>query len=483
MTAVLLVAPSPMGEQRAGPATRYWEFARILSRQQQVTLLVPNDDHPSHSDFRVCSRTEADLEALLAAHQIIVVQGASLRELPRLAQLLADGQHYLVVDLYDPITLETLEIDRGGEVGRWLHAEYGAVLSQQLRLGDFFLCASERQRDYWLGALAAVDRINPDTYDGSEMRRLVDVVPFGIPAYPPQPGQPVLKGVVPGIAPADQVILWGGGLWDWLDPLTPIQVMERVATHQPAARLVFFEPKRQRQAMFKKTKQLARETKLLGRQVLFVEWMPPERWRACLMEADVGLSFHPASLETHFSFRTRLLDYIWAGLPIVAASGDVLSEIVAVHGLGRVVEPGNDEALAEALIGLLKEPDARQARRERFRHVAEQYRWEQITLPLVRYCRQPWRAGDAGRGDKERWRMAQTDQFQADVAHARRQLASAEARARTLVAERSQAIERAERLQTQLADLQGRQRFAAERSSAARRLITWAKRALRNKET
>ena len=27
--------------------------------------------------------------------------------------------------------------------------------------GDFFVCASERQRDYWLGMLAAEGRITP----------------------------------------------------------------------------------------------------------------------------------------------------------------------------------------------------------------------------------------------------------------------------------------------------------------------------------
>lgn len=483
MTAVLLVAPTPIGQQRAGPAIRYWEFARILSSEQQVTLLVPNDDYPSHSDFRVYSRAEADLESLLAAHQVIVVQGPSLRELPRLAKVLADRQHYLVVDLYDPITLETLEIDPGGEMGQWLHTEYGAVLSEQLRLGDFFLCASERQRDYWLGALAALDRINPDTYDGSEMRRLVDVVPFGLPASPPQPGGPVLKGGLPGIAPADRVILWGGGLWDWLDPLTPIRAMEQVTTHQPTARLVFFEPERQRQTMLKETKLLAIKMKMLGRQVLFAEWLPPQQWGACLLEADVGLAFHPASLETRFSFRTRLLDYIWAGLPIVTAAGDVLSKVVAAHKLGYVVEPGDEEALAEALIRLLSEPDARQSRREVFRQVAEQYQWEQVTLPLVHYCRQPWRAGDSSRSYEERWRMAEADHLQADAAHAKRQLASAEARVRTWAVERSQAIERAERLQAQVADLKGRTGPAPKRSSPTRRLIAWAKKTLRSKKS
>ncbi|HYZ08436.1 MAG TPA: hypothetical protein VE709_07600, partial [Pseudonocardiaceae bacterium] len=40
-----------------------------------------------------------------------------------------------------------------------------SVLSNQLRRGDFFLCASERQRHFWLGHLAAIGRLSPTLYD------------------------------------------------------------------------------------------------------------------------------------------------------------------------------------------------------------------------------------------------------------------------------------------------------------------------------
>ncbi len=66
---------------------------------------------PIHNSV-VCACAEDELDGLLATHQVIVVQGPGLQRHPRLAQALAAGQHYLVVDLYDPITLEQLEIDK-----------------------------------------------------------------------------------------------------------------------------------------------------------------------------------------------------------------------------------------------------------------------------------------------------------------------------------------------------------------------------------
>jgi len=498
VSAVLLVAPLPITAQRTGPAIRYWELARVLSdgdplqgTGQAVTLLVPNSDHPTHSSFAVCACGEDELDGLLATHQVIVVQGPAIQLHPRLAQVLVAGQHYLVVDLYDPITLEQLEIDRGGPAGRWLNVEYTALLNEQIRLGDFFMCANERQRDYWLGALAALGRINQDTYDGSDLRRLIDVVPFGLldanlpsegEAEPPQPGGAVLKGVLPGIAAGDRVILWGGGLWEWLDPFTPIRAMVQVGMAHPTARLVFFESDRYRPPTAEQAKQLAAELGLLDRQVLFTHWLPPEQWRVCLKEADVGLSFHPASIESHFAFRTRLLDYMWAGLPIVTAGGDLLSEQVAASGLGYAVEPGDAGALARALIALLDEPDARTSRQAAFRQIAEQYRWERVTAPLVRYCQEPWHAGDAGKEASQHWHAADRDRLVSDVANARRQAAQTATQLQIVAAERDQANQRADAMQMQLDALGSRlerseAQFRAAMNGRVMRLMTGVQRA------
>jgi len=476
LTHVLVVAPIFITHERRGPGIRAWELARVLSHDHQVTLLVANDDHPVHADFtvRACPGGEAGaeiLDSLLAEQEVVVVQGPALQTYPRLAEILAAGEHYLVVDLYDPITLEQLAMDTGGQIGRWLHLEYTALLNEQLKLGDFFLCATERQRDYWLGALSALGRLNHDTWDGNDFRNLVDVVPFGLPANPPTAGDvPILKGVLPGIGPADQVILWGGGLWDWLDPLTPIRAMPKVAARRPQARLVFFRLAGGEMAMSDRARQLASESGLLGHHVIFAPWLPPEQWSACLLEADVGLSFHRPGIETHFAFRTRLLDYIWAGLPTVAAGGDALGELVAGHGLGYVVEPGDTEDLATALISLLEEDDARQSRREAFRQVASSLTWERVTGPLASYVAQPWHAGDAGPGFAPRWLAADRDRILSEAAHAARRQSEAEAYAQDLEKELDK---------TRAALRQSEERLRAAMDGRVMRLMTAVQRAWR----
>lgn len=477
MTHILLVAPTTIGEQRAGPAIRYWEFARELSRQQPVTLLVPNDDPPAHADFAVQPGSATDWDRLLATHQVIVVQGPALQRYPTLAQTLAEGEHYLVVDLYDPITLEQLEIDRGGERGRWLHREYTALLNEQLLLGDFFLCATERQRDYWLGALSSLGRINPETYDGAQMQNLIGVVPFGLPAELPQRGEPVLKGVLPGIEEDDRLILWGGGLWEWLDPLTPIRAIGYLKNHCPTARLVFFQSPQFESPMIQQARQLAVELGVLGTNVLFANWLPSESWAACLLEADVGLSFHPATIEARFAFRTRLLDYIWARLPIVTAVGDELSALVVSEGLGYAVSPGDAEALADALLALLEEPDPRAARQAAFRQVAARYTWERVVQALASYCRQPWPAPDRATMRDERLAQSRQEHLQSELAHAHRRLAEAQAQISALEMARDEVLTHADGLQVQIETAQ--QTLAAAMDGRVMRLLTATQRAAR----
>ena len=70
----------------------------------------------------------------------------------------------------------------------------------------------------------------------------------------------------------------------------------------------------------------------------------------------MALTLHFDTVETRLAFRSRVLEYIWAGLPIVATAGDATSDLVAAHGLGVVVPVGDVEAVAAAIDRLLSEP-------------------------------------------------------------------------------------------------------------------------------
>ena len=280
----------------------------------------------------------------------------------------------IALDLYNPIVMEVLEAvaEERPRVQRRIQELVGMRALAQCAVADFIVCASERQRDLWLGAMAVHGLVDLDAYRRDPtLRSVIDVVPFGVPDAPPpeRSAEPVLKGAWPGIAADDRVLLWAGGIWGWLDAATPIRAVKQLEQASgTATHLVFMGTgrpglERTGQAAYaEQARELARREGLEGRLVHFKEgWVPYAERARWLAEADLGVSAHLDHLEARFSFRTRILDYLWAGLPVVTSAGDALGDLVEREGLGRAVPPGDAEAFAAACSELLDDGDARRA--------------------------------------------------------------------------------------------------------------------------
>jgi len=383
----------------AGPAIRALQIAVALCDDHDVQLVTTSVAGVTDERFAVRSVDDRQLAELEAWCDVLVFQGWLVTGRP----FLLASDKVLVADIYDPMHLEQLEQGRDdGEQARRL-AVQGAteVLNEQLIRGDFFLCASAKQRDFWLGQLAAVGRINPRTYDDdATLDSLISVVAFGIPATPPVHTRPAVKGVIAGIGPEDKVVLWGGGIYNWFDPLTLLRAVDRLRHRQANVRLLFMglrhpNPDIAEMRMAVATRELATELGLTDTHVFFNEgWVAYDDRQNYLLEADIGVSTHLAHLETALSSRTRILDYLWASLPVVATEGDVLSDLVSSRGLGLTVPAGDVDALEQALFRLLDDQDLRRQCRDNVAAVMPGLTWPRVLEPLVEFCRRPRRAPD-----------------------------------------------------------------------------------------
>jgi len=403
---IVVATGDALTPKMAGPGIRAWNMAAALAQEHEVELVTYQTCTITHPRFTIRRINESELRKLEEWCDVLIFQGYLLAHFP----FLRESHKVIAVDIYDPFHLEQLEQARDlGPVER-RKAVKGATeaINDQLARGDFFMCASTKQRDFWLGQLSSVGRINPTTYDTDEsLESLVTVVPFGLPEVAPRHDRQVLKGVVPGIGPDDKVVLWGGGVYNWFDPLTLLRAVDRLRHRRPDVRLFFLglrhpNPDVPEMRMAVATRELAHELGLTDQHVFFNEdWVAYEDRQNYLLEADVGVSTHLDHVETAFSFRTRILDYFWAGLPVVATGGDALAELIETRSLGVTVPPGDVEALEEALFRLLDDEEFSTLCRKNIDGIAGEFTWTKVLDPLIRFCRDPHRAPDLAATEPE----------------------------------------------------------------------------------
>lgn len=377
----------------AGPAIRAAAIAEELAQQNPTCLLSLNEA----SDLIESKATVAvsDHKKWVKWADVVIYQGIVLEHFRSLRK----RKKFLVADMYDPLHIEYLgsAVNTSFYVRRAVLSVTAASIGLQLRVSDLVLAASLAQKNLWLSHMAAWNVIDPEEYDKDpELHEHISIVPFGISNKEPKVSEnPYLKKFS-AIKRNDPILLWGGGIYDWFDPLTLIKAVDLAKQKKSNLRLVFMggkhpNPDVPQNKMVQRAIDLAQNLNLLDKNVFFNEgWVDYNKRANYLKNATIGVSIHTRSLETQFSFRTRNLDYLWAGLPIITTEGDYFADLVEEKSLGRVVLQKDEKQLADAILSLLAIKELRLARKNCLQ-VREEFRWKVVTEPLKEYCRSPYR--------------------------------------------------------------------------------------------
>lgn len=379
----LIISASPVGREMSGTAIRFVEFARSLRPHMDVTLMAPEFDgtHPvpgvEHLPYEAGS-TRA-IERAVDEHHVVVTPSQP----PGLTRHMQRAEARLIVDLYAPEHFEAMErlADRPGRLNDYRSRLVLDRINAALAWADVLLCGTERQRDLWLGAMLSAGLIDLHTYQRDPTYEgVLPIVPSGVPAEKATRMDGVgIRDRFPAIGHDTEIVLWNGGVWSWLDPEVAIAAAEILIRRDRDVALVFMgvDP----DATVRITG-MAEGKKLLNAGVYLNEgWLPYEDRATWLLDADCAVSAHRLHLETRFSFRTRLLDCFWTGLPIVCTRGDVLAEMVDEQELGAAVPASDPLALADAIDAVLRRGKGQYA--AALARAAEQFAWSRVTEPLV----------------------------------------------------------------------------------------------------
>lgn len=370
----------------AGGAIRSWEFANILAKNHQVVLISPEKSEIQSQYFEMIALNDPQFKKSFKDAHILITQRLTFFH----AYLAKLNGVKIIIDAYVPGPLEVLEHFKADPMTECQKKVCGEITNIifNFKMADGIICASEKQRMLWLGFLLAQKLIKSSEYNqDASLRNFLTIVPFGLSSVNPQKRGKGLKEKL-GLKDGDKVILWGGGIWNWFDPLSLIKAMKIVNNSQCDVKLVFMgvkppDPTLPMTSMALQSKQLARELNLINDCVFFnEEWVPYNERENFLLDADIGASIHFDHLETEFSFRTRILDYLWAELPILTTKGDSFADLVEKHRLGIVVSYNDVEAIAGAILQLVNDPNQLWEYKENIVKVKKQFYWTSVTSPL-----------------------------------------------------------------------------------------------------
>ena len=381
---VLVLAPEPLGETVTGPAQRAVKLAEALAEGCEVTLAAAAPSVFPDGPFRTLEtgpEPDRRLVGALSAHDVAVVQA-----LPSPRQLLIARRHArrLVADMIAPLALELAEVGDEPATTRAVVRWRAHQMVSHLAVADLVLCSNEKQRDLVIGAGLAAGLLD----GGAPLQDRVVVVPHGIDPSPPLPGRSLLRAN--GFADdRDRIAVWGGGIWSWFDPLTAIRAVERLRPSRPDLKLAFVGLDHPNPVLRRAHAPLAAEATAYVRERGLEEavafrprWLSRDDLFAHLRDADVGLSLSAPTLESRYASRTRVLDYLTVGLPVVCTRGDTMAELVDRHELGRVVGVADVDGVAGALDALTRgEP-----RRFDDHGVLEPLMWRNVARPLLDFC-------------------------------------------------------------------------------------------------
>ncbi len=322
MTRVALLSSEPIRPLMAGIGIRYLEFARRLPAAGVDVVLVSPAAPEETAEVGGLGGVEVRrfergrLAAILGDCDAAVAQGQLANDL-----VLEMPGLPVAIDLYDPWLIENFAYHQtlGLDPYRNDHATWVLQMSR----GDFFLCSSEEQRTFYLGFLAALGRVNPERMAGDpDLATLIAPVPFGVPdALPPH------RPVLPPRAAGERRLLFGG-LYDWYDPWTLLDAL--AALDRPWTLLLIRNPNPEStpQRLFAAVEARCRSLGWWGSRVQVHDWVPAERRYDLLRDVDLLVAPHRPSLETRLSLRTRFLDALAAGCPVVTSEGGAMSRLL-----------------------------------------------------------------------------------------------------------------------------------------------------------
>jgi glycosyltransferase involved in cell wall biosynthesis len=412
MTRVLVVGHAPLPIENAqrnyAPGNRTWQFiAPLLAGGHDICLIAFRLPH-------AYTANQPDLHTQPREHfhyHNLAVQRMSdteyLRQIMRdfapdcvvgvttLAASIAARLNPAVplwADLYGSMMAEAQMKAAVFADNHYLHYFY-ALEHDNLYRADKFSTVSAAQRLALIGELGLAGRLNNWT-TGYEF---VHAIPAGGDATPYQHDKKVIRGVLTNDDAF--VVLYSGGYNTWTDCATLFSGLEQAMAQNE--KLVFVSTGGQIEGHDEHTYaafcDLIAASAYRGRFHL-CGWVDYAVLPNYYLESDVAIIADKMCYEAELGSRTRILDWLRAGLPAVVNPLAEICQHVVEQGAGFAYPTGDSAALSQRLLELINQPECIAQARIHARHIIEnEYTAQHTVRPFLEWLQHIEFAPDYGK--------------------------------------------------------------------------------------
>jgi hypothetical protein len=212
------------------------------------------------------------------------------------------------------------------------------------------MTTTQRERFYLLGLLAASGRLSEGRRDREDP--LVQVVRMTPPNDPPQ-----ARVRRPERTGPERVFLLAGAFLPWYDYALlgkAINLLDR--STKALVRVVVMGGNPRMPQQEKKVREML-SAEINDDRLEFSGVVPFSRRAEYYLGADVGLVVSPNTIEDELSARTRIVDYLWAHLPVITPGRDEYSAELLAAGAGFAYGP-RPEDLSKVISDVVQRPAA-----------------------------------------------------------------------------------------------------------------------------
>jgi glycosyltransferase involved in cell wall biosynthesis len=287
-----------------------------------------------------------------------------------------------------------------------------AFMSDILRKGDVFSGCSETQKHMLVGELAMVGRLNRSTFGYDFVRNILPGAPLRSESehklnatspiqHPRQ--RTLLNQLGAHLSQNDFVVLWCGGYNTWTDTNLLFEALEHAMKLAPHLHFVsvgantYNAPDNVYAQLLERVSQSPHKDRyhMLG-------WRPWEEMTKFYNESDVGVNLDAMHYETIYGTRTRLVEMIASGLPVVSSEGTEIIKDIVQNESGLVFASGDAKYFGECLVRIATNTSLRNHMAERALRLATGKLSFNVTLDPVRaWVQNPKHAPDHIQANKD----------------------------------------------------------------------------------